>query len=201
MEEKPFPPSKKKLQKARKKGEIPKSKLLASSLFFLGALLLLRLCAPYFYLAFVELMQFKEKLCFKPIVTLLIIFWIAVVIIGVFVNLIQSGWLLTWSSLKPRWNAKINLEWNLFFVAIDIAIILALFFLLIRPEMSWITMNPILKLKFVCEKCFTIALIISLSLVLVGLIHWRYSKMLFMKKMGMNAAEKAEEERENEVKK
>lgn len=201
MEEKPFPPSKKKLQKARKKGEVPKSRLLASALFFLGVLLLLRLSAPYFYSAFVDLMQFKETLSFKPLIIILVIFWVGVILIGAFVHLIQTGWLLTWSSLKPKWNIKMNVEWNLFLVAIDIAIILALFLALIRPDMSWVDRDAASKLKLVLEKSFSVSLIISLSLVFLGLLDWRYTKWHFMKKMGMSAAEKAEEERENEVKK
>lgn len=201
MEEKPFPASQKKLKKARQKGEVYQSKLLASALFFLGTLILLRLCAPFFYRAFVDLMHFQEAFSLKPLMTILTLFWMGVIVLGVAVHLAQIGWLFTPSSLKPKWNVKIHVEWSLLFVAVDIAIILSLALILIRPDLNWILMHPASKLALVCEKCFMLALIIAFSLVLIGLLDWKIGKTRFMKKMGMTAAEKAEEERENEVKK
>ena len=198
MEEKPFEASKQKLQKARLKGDVPRSKLLASSLIFLGTLFLLRFFSPYFFNAIVDLMHYKISL--KPIMTTLVLFWIGVIVLTVLVHLLQSGLVVSWEALKPSAPKSVHLEWSLILIALDIAVICGLVLLLIKPSESWVVADEMAQFRLVCHKCYAVALIIALSLVILGLLDWYICKKLFMKKMGMSAAEKAEEDRDNQLK-
>ncbi|MCH9609431.1 MAG: Yop proteins translocation protein U [Chlamydiales bacterium] len=201
MEEKPFAPSKKKLKKARLRGDVPRSKLLASSLFFLGALILLRLLSPSFYRAFLSLLQFDGKISLWPVLIPLLIFFAGVFALGIFTHLVQTGFLLSWKSLKPTWPKRAPIEWTLLFVPMILC--LSGFFMLAwtRPKGSWVEMDSLSQFKFVLQRCYVASLITSLALLLLGIFDWFYSKRRFMKRMGMTHFEKQEENKENEVNK
>ncbi|MCH9611278.1 MAG: hypothetical protein S4CHLAM81_12160 [Chlamydiales bacterium] len=189
MQEKEFDPSRKKLLKARKKGQVVRSTELASALLLLLFFILLRLIGPKLYSALKTLFSFQimdgfsnERLLptLWPVITIMLILFLC----SYLFHFIQTGFLFSW----PKRGKK---KLRLFFPLLKLVGLLGIFTILYRIEPKERTATSIFSTLYRGGFFF------ALYLVILGIFDYFYQKWIFMSQMRMTRQEKQEETRED----
>lgn len=199
MEEKEFPPTIKRRQEAKKKGEVAKSEELSSSLFLLVVLgiigfsgdkilsalgLCMKNCFGAFQRTDEEPLQLIRELV-QPLV-----YPIAITLAGLFIaaiafHFLQTGWIFSFPQGKRKRGAE---PYRLFLACLKIALIGAITYLSIKNFRSTREIAPTL---------FFFALKVAIGLLVISIGDFFYQKWRFEKSLYMTHAELKEEMRED----
>lgn len=204
-------PTLKWLKKARKRGDVAKSTFLASTLVFVGAILIIGGLKHLFSERFqksmkVAFLQLNEpslegaiKIVFTPLVFPLLITLIGIFVLSIVAHLFQTGWLWVPNQIQPKWRKKRG-ERRIFLPLLQLIIIGGMGYLAIRmPLDPALLFAPAAeKGAYIFQKLFGWAFLIGVLLLLLGLLEFFYQKWRFYKKMHMTPQERKEEQRESE---
>ncbi|MFZ0565100.1 MAG: EscU/YscU/HrcU family type III secretion system export apparatus switch protein [Chlamydiales bacterium] len=211
MKENPYPPSPKKLRKAREKGEVPQSNDLVHAIVFLAAILLLwafhslfdRRLKKVFFNIFSNLTytSFGPAFCraFSPILWPLALILVSLFLLTIAGYFLQRGWVWTSNPLKPkRRKAKREL-----LPLVKVAVIACAGYLMLRlkkPTPRLIFSSPLQKWAILFKELFFLSLEIGIVLLLLGFIDFWYRREQFYQQRRMSRQEVEEEEKEESVK-
>ncbi len=203
-EERTESPSKRKLKKARERGEVAKSTFLSSAILFLGAILLVWGLSSLFYggfkLSLITLLTQSElkgafKNAFFPVLIPSLLILGGLSFLALFSHLLQTGWI--WSFHKKKREKK---EKRFFLPLLQLALITAVsYWALCRkfdPRLLFAGAEN--QLSFLFFRLLVLALILAVSLLVLGILDAFYQNARFHKQMRMTQTEKKEEQRENE---
>lgn len=206
-EEKNLQPTAKKLRDARKKGQVAKSGELATAVLLVGGVCLIRGFARLLDGGFKEVMvsQFtsldSEQLCaslgraFLPLLFPVISIMAGLMFIAIAVHVLQVGWI--WA--RPKRGKKSH---RFFYLLAKLVVVAAVGSLLIRSFRSAaidsIFFTPLQKERLFFQKTFTLALGVSLAILLLSVADFFYQKWHFKQKMMMTKEEMKQEKRETE---
>lgn len=201
-EQKLYPPSKKKLQKERKKGHVPYSSELASACLFGAALLLLRLFFSLFYdriehlfesilSPFDPLMAVKEK--FLMGIYPLLFWFVTLFILQLIFSFIQVGWV----GARKKPGKKGGKRW--LFQTIKGGIIGVVAFGTMpsfSTQSQWVFSSSTAQIHFIFHRLFLSGLAIVGGLILLGIGDLFYQRWKFLQEMKMTRQEWLEEQKE-----
>jgi len=193
MEEKPFAPSTKKLQRVRQQGGAPQSRLLTCSVSTTLTLLALGLLSPVIQKNLGQILQQGlqgEDLDLWPILGwwmfLLCLPWIS----SYLITGLQTGWLITWQNLKPKWKKREPKALG------EILLAGVLGTLLFGILCGWVMCSRSGIIEW--EKVYTLAVGSSVGCLVLGIVDWKYRQWRFYQQNRMSVREKQEEQRESE---
>ena len=199
MQEKPFEPTKRKLRKAKERGQVAKSAELISAVMLAGGWLLVwglsTLLGNRFQVtmktAFSNLSEPSLSLAmqkaFSPLLapTLIILFGISVIAFAI--HWAQAGWIWTWKKHKGKGSG--HSLYRFFFALLKVGVvggIALLYFWSLKP-------------KDLVKEAFSLSGLVIVALLFLGVIDFIYQKWRFHQEMRMTKEELKEEQKETEL--
>lgn len=213
MKERTERPTKQKLKKARKKGEVAKSPFFAGAIVFVGGFLLLWGTGSILGSRFAESMRaglketgLKEielEGSFHRVIGPLI-FPVSLFLFGIFVialasHLAQTGWVWSVERIQPKWRKKRTIR-RFFLPILQFGVIAAAGYLAIRAKLdpNFLFAPSKIQGEFLFKKIMILSIWVGGLLLFLGLCDFFYQKWRYYKMMHMTREEKKEELRETE---
>ncbi|MCC5832748.1 MAG: EscU/YscU/HrcU family type III secretion system export apparatus switch protein [Chlamydiales bacterium] len=208
VEERTEKPTKRKLKKAREKGEVAKSSFFAGAIVFTGGILLIWGSGSYFAGRFAASMKAglqKSELdgAFQKVAGPLLLpvglFLLAIFAVAIIAHLVQTGWIWSTESLRPKWRRKKG-ERRFLLPLMQAVAIGGIGYLSIRAKLDPNLLFTAAESQgaFLFKKIIFLSALIGASLLIMGLFDFFYQKQRYYKQMQMTPQEKKEELRETE---
>ncbi|MEZ5314605.1 MAG: EscU/YscU/HrcU family type III secretion system export apparatus switch protein [Chlamydiales bacterium] len=207
-QEKTEPPTKRKLKKARMKGEIAKSSFFAGALIFMGAILCIWGSATLLGSRFITSMQnglrnFEMEGAFAkvmgPLIYPVILIMVGIFLLSIIAHLLQTGWVWSIETLYPRWH-KPKREYRFVMPILYMILMIGGTYFAIKRglnlEIFFISVKE--QGKFFFKNIMRFSSIVGIFSILLGLCDFFYQKSRYYKRMYMTPQEKNEELREAE---
>lgn len=203
-------PTRHKIQKAKLKGEVPKSSSLSGATVFIGGVFILWLFKGFFASRFRQSMlstfshwdgqQIEGALsdAFKPLLFPILLIMISVLIFAVLGNFLQTGWVWAVDSITLKWRPK-KKEKRIVFPLLQFGVIsFAGYFILKSINPFLISSSASKQADSIFGSFFFTAFVVGGLLLFLGIIDFMYQKWRFYRQMHMTSREKREEQRESE---
>jgi len=211
-DEKTYPPTKQKLKRERKKGNIWVSTEFASSIFLGCACLFLIFIFSFisfekiFQSIFLNLNELTVKgalkNAFSPILKQTILFLCLVFVCAIFGVVIQRGWIWKWKIHSGGFFKKRKKRW--IFPLLKTAVSLIIAYAVLRVcKMTFASLfsSPSEKMRFIFQKMFILSGFLILAYFVLGIFDLIYQRWAYLKKMRMSKKEMEDEKREEETSK
>ena len=204
-------PTKRKLKKARERGEVAKSSFFAGALLFSGGVLLIWAMSPFLKSRFqasmreglIALRDPKIEGALQRVISPLV-FPIAAILLVVLAlsigsYLFQTGWVVSFERIKPKWRKKKG-EKRLILPLMQIAGIALIGYFAIGKKFdpNLLFHSPETQSAFFFKKIIFLSIELGAFLLFLGLCDFFYQKWRYNKQMQMTPEEKKEEVKESE---